>query len=72
MNIALPLERMTVADKLRTMETLWEDLCRKSDELRSPSWHGGVLSERARRLEKGKEPILGWDEAKKKIRRSAR
>ncbi len=70
MNIVLPLDSMTTADKLRTMETLWDDLCRKSDELLSPAWHGDVLSEREHRLEEGKEQILDWDEAKDNIRRS--
>ena len=70
MNIALPLDRMTVADKLRTMEILWEDLCRSSDELHSPSWHSDVLSERDSRVEEGKENVYEWGEAKRRIRGS--
>lgn len=70
MNIVLPLDRMTIADKLQTMETLWDDLCRKSDELPSPSWHGNVLSQRESRVEERSERIFDWDKAKDDIRRT--
>ena len=71
MEVALPLENMTTAEKLRLMETLWDDLCRKSDALDSPSWHGNVLAERDPRFAEGKEPVHNWDEAKERIRRGA-
>jgi hypothetical protein len=70
MNISLPLDRMTTIEKLQTMETLWEDLCKKTDEIISPTWHGEVLSERDRNITEGKESIHDWDQAKEKIRRS--
>jgi len=70
MNIALPLDRMTIEDKLRTMETLWDDLSKNSDEVASPSWHKDVLQKREKRLQKGEELIHDWDAAKDRIRRS--
>jgi hypothetical protein len=72
MNVALPLDCMTISDKLRTMEVLWDDLCRRSDDLQSPQWHSDILAERDCRVEEGKEEIYEWDEAKDKIRRSLR
>jgi hypothetical protein len=70
MGISLPLDSMTTVEKLQTMEALWEDLCKKSDEFVSPSWHGEILSERDKKLKEGKELIHGWDEAKERIRGS--
>jgi hypothetical protein len=70
MNIALPLENMSTADKLRTMEVLWDDLCSRSNELIPPNWHSEILSCRELRLEEGKESIIDWNEAKDTIRRS--
>ncbi len=70
MNIELPLENMTTAEKLQTMEALWESLCLKSDELPSPSWHADLIAEREKKVEEGKEKILDWSAAKNNIRRS--
>jgi hypothetical protein len=70
MTISLPLDRMTTVEKLQTMEALWEDLSKKSDEFISPSWHGEILSKRDKNLSEGKDLIQDWDEAKELIRRS--
>jgi hypothetical protein len=70
MNIVLPLDQMDTADKLRAMEALWDDLCRKSDDLDSPSWHADVLKVREKDVAAGKESTLDWEKAKKRIRRS--
>lgn len=70
MTISLPLDRMTTVEKLQTMEALWEDLSKKSDEFISPSWHGEILSKRDKNLSEGKDLIQDWDEAKERIRRS--
>jgi putative addiction module component (TIGR02574 family) len=68
MEIALPLEKMTVADKLRVMETLWSDLTRDEEQLESPAWHAEVLRQRAARVKQGKESFLGWETAKRQLR----
>ena len=70
MKVALPLDRMTAADKLETMEVLWDDLCKNSNEFASPSWHGDILAERDKNLLECKEPIHDWEKAKERIRRS--
>jgi hypothetical protein len=70
MNLALPLDQMTTTDKLRTMESLWDDLCENSDELVSPSWHKDVLADRDTRLAEGKEALLDWNAAKRRIQES--
>jgi hypothetical protein len=66
--ITLPLEKMTVAEKLRVMETLWNDLTRNSDQFESPEWHGEVLRERVARVKHGKESFMDWETAKKQLR----
>lgn len=70
MNIALPLEKMTIEDKIRTMEDLWDDLCRHANQLQSPAWHGDVLAERERNSLVGEASFEEWNTAKKKIRAS--
>jgi hypothetical protein len=68
MEITLPLEKMTIAEKLRVMETLWRDLTRDEEQLESPQWHGEVLRERATRVEQGKETFMDWETAKTQLR----
>jgi hypothetical protein len=62
MNAALPLEKMTVAEKLQAMEELWADLSR--DEIfESPAWHGEILKKRA-----AEENFTDWETAKEHLR----
>ena len=69
MQIELPLDQMTVAEKLQLMEILWDDLTRKPHELESPAWHKEVLEECRRRADSGEEKFSDWEEAKEDIRR---
>ena len=66
MNIAI--DQMTTAEKIRTMEDIWDDLCHHAEEISSPSWHQDVLSQREESLSKGGETFTDWETAKKKIR----
>lgn len=68
MDITLPLEKMTIEDKLRVMESIWADLSRNEANVPSPDWHGPVLREREERLRSGQEQFMDWEEAKKQLR----
>lgn len=68
MDISLPLDQMTIAEKLRAMETLWADLTREEKDFPSPAWHGDVLRERDERLKSGQETPLDWETAKQRLR----
>ena len=68
MQIELPLDQMTISDKLQAMETLWADLSRRADQLPSPDWHREVLQERKRLVEKGKLKFQDWDTAITELR----
>ncbi len=61
---------MSRREKLQTMEILWSDLCRDSEEMESPSWHGALLRETEARIASGEEDVLDWPTAKQKLRRS--
>ena len=63
---------MTIAEKLRVMETLWSDLTRHDEQFESPEWHGDVLRKRAERVKQGKETFMDWDKAKKQLRKQVK
>ena len=69
MAVELPLHKMSVPEKLRVMEALWEDLSRNSDALKSPKWHEAALKERKARVVAGQTSYMDWEHAKKEIRR---
>ncbi len=66
MNISI--DQMTMAEKIRTMEDIWDDLCHHAGEIPSQSWHREVLSQREESLSKGTETFTNWEIAKKRIR----
>ncbi|MBW2108805.1 MAG: addiction module protein [Deltaproteobacteria bacterium] len=61
---------MTIEEKLRAMEGLWDDICRSAPDFSSPSWHEHILKERQQGLKNGKDKFIDWDQAKKDIRNS--
>lgn len=67
MSINLPLEQMTVAEKLQVMEAIWSSLCSNPGDVEAPAWHAEVLNERRQRLESGEATVSDWSEAKKRL-----
>ena len=70
MEVTLPLDKMSVEDKIRTMEAIWEDLCKKADSIPSPDWHKDVLLQRENQIKNGEDKFMDWNEAKKQIKDS--
>ena len=68
MEITLPLDQMTIEEKLRVMEMLWNDLTHQETEFTSPAWHEEVLKKREERIKAGQENFVDWETAKKHLR----
>jgi Putative addiction module component len=69
MTVTLPLNEMSLSEKLQIMEALWDDLSRNADTLESPEWHRDVLEERERRIASGEARFTDWEHAKADIRK---
>ena len=65
----LPLKDMTLEEKLAAMESLWEDLARSPENIKSPAWHEEILDERRQRVVEGKARFKDWKKAKAEIRK---
>jgi len=72
MAIAIPLGRMTVPDKLRAIEEIWDNLLHTSEDIPSPSWHADVLNAREKRVRDGSAKFSDWTDAKQRIRKRVR
>lgn len=64
----LPLEKMSVEEKLQAMESLWDDLCSRAGIIASPAWHEDVLAEREAMHERGDDEFEDWEDAKRNIK----
>lgn len=60
-------EHMSLEDKLRTMEALWNDLCGQPDDVPVPQWHKDLLDQRQLLIERGEAKFSEWDDARKRL-----
>jgi len=65
------LDALTVAEKVRLLEQVWQSLCCQPDALISPEWHADVLVDRHQRLLDGSATRIPWNEAKAQLQRLA-
>jgi hypothetical protein len=64
----LPLENLSLAEKLLLMERLWGELSRRPSDIPSPDWHGDILAERAQAVQEGRTAFQDWEAAKQRLR----
>jgi putative addiction module component (TIGR02574 family) len=63
----LAIDKMTIEEKLQTMEALWDDLCQHEEILPVHDWQKELLDDRERLIEKGDAQFLDWEESKNRI-----
>ena len=68
MSSTLPLEKMSVEEKLQAMELLWDDLCRQAGGVASPDWHEDILMQRQASVQRGEDQFEDWEAAKRSIK----
>jgi len=69
MTTTIQIDKLSRAEKLQTMEALWEALSRGGDEVESPAWHRDILKETEARVAAGRERIADWEVAKRELRK---
>lgn len=69
MNISLPLDQMSVAEKIDAMEAIWSDLSRNPAAFATPAWHKTVLAERKVAVKSGAATYSDWSTARKRLRK---
>ncbi len=70
--VVLPLEKMTVAEKLEVIERIMADFAKNADDFPSPAWHGEVLRKREEALKNGTDRFISLEGAKARIRERTR
>ncbi|HSV99419.1 MAG TPA: addiction module protein [Sedimentisphaerales bacterium] len=69
MSDTIEIAHLSREEKLRVMEAIWEDLSRDAEQVDSPDWHREALEETGHRLGAGRESLVDWQDAKKKLRK---
>ena len=69
MGQSLPLKDMSIEEKIKTMEEIWDDLVSHAESVPSPEWHRGILEDRDKALEEGIEQTIDWNVAKKALKK---
>ena len=57
---------MSKAEKLQTMEAIWDSLIHEDSEIESPEWHQSILEARKLKIEEGKAEYLSIEELRSK------
>jgi hypothetical protein len=65
----LPLDKMSVEEKLQTIEAIWQNLCGNPEAIESPAWHEEDLRLREDQIESGETKFVDWEKAKTEIHR---
>jgi len=60
------ISKMSVLERLQTMEALWDSLTREPTGIKSPKWHEDILSDRKEKIERGDAGFISLEELKSK------
>ena len=63
----IEIERMTIQERLHTMELLWDSITHSIEDIEPPAWHGEILSERKKIIDSGEAEWLTMDELRKEL-----
>jgi putative addiction module component (TIGR02574 family) len=64
------IERMSVTERLRAIDQLWDSLTGHGDAIPSPDWHQEVLDDRKARALRGEAKFLTLDQLRNRLRNS--
>ena len=65
----MPLEKMTVEEKLEVLDAVWQDLRKSEISIPVPEWHKQILESRRRAFLNGEIGYTNWEDAKDEILR---
>lgn len=67
---ASEIDKMSLPERLRAIEQLWDAVSRQAGELASPEWHRDILADRKARAERGEARFLTLAEFRTRLRGS--
>ena len=68
---ASEIERMSVEERLQTIEILWKSISHCDDSLESPAWHREILEARRAKVDSGKGVFLSIAELRSRLKQAS-
>lgn len=68
-NADIPIDGLSVTQKLSLMERIWVDLEKRPSEIPAPDWHGDILGQRIQAVANGETDFVDWPVAKRRLQR---
>lgn len=65
--LSLPIDKMTLQEKLYAIDALWNSISFEPSEEVSPNWHQQVLHQRQQQIQSGEITFEDWDTVKKEL-----
>lgn len=62
------IEKMSVPERLKAIELLWESITERSEYIESPDWHGEILKKRRDVVESGKAKYLSISQVRERLK----
>lgn len=63
MNLA-DIKKMSMVERLKTMEALWDSLLYENEEMESPEWHAKIVEKRKAKIKSAKAKFISLSELK--------
>lgn len=63
----IPLNQMSVTEKLEAISLIWASLATNPDNIPVPDWQRDELKRRGERLDSGEAKTSDWDEVEKRF-----
>lgn len=58
------IKKMSVIERLKTMEALWDSLLYENETIESPDWHEKIVEKRKSKIKSGKAKFISLSELK--------
>ena len=65
------IERMSVEERLQTIEILWRSISHSHDSLESPLWHREILASRRAKVDSGKGVFLSIADLRNRLKQAS-
>ena len=62
------IQEISVHEKLRLMEAIWDQMAREEGNWEVPQWHEEILEECGRLIAEGEATFVEWEDRKKQIK----
>ncbi len=60
----IEINKMSILERLQTMEELWDSLRYEENEIESPEWHKDILESRRSKIKDGSAEFISLDDLK--------